>query len=126
MVSEHDRLLYEYEALRAAITLKSLDRDDAVKRALVEQRAAHLEETRAWQHLTELREAHRADPSTLALVAAADQAEAAYEQARDTAFAVSRAATATAQHALAEAEADNDRLHSLGLRLRETRPAPGL
>ncbi|MFI5930714.1 hypothetical protein [Actinoplanes sp. NPDC051494] len=122
-MSECERLLAEYEALRAEITLRSLDRDVVVRQALVAQQAAHLDETRAQQRLSELREAYRADPTALCLVAAADQAEGAYEDARMAALTVSQEASATAKKALARAEADSDQLHELGLRLREARRA---
>jgi len=121
-VSEHERLVARYEAMRAEIGLRAVVRDCATADALEAQRAAHRRETRAWQVLSELREAHRDNPGDLALVAAADQAEAAWEAARDAAEAVTREASTIARRALEDSEADSKRLYEMGLRVRAARP----
>ncbi|MEV4640669.1 hypothetical protein AB0J80_25325 [Actinoplanes sp. NPDC049548] len=122
-VDEHERLLAEYEAVRRDVARRAVARDLASKRALAAQQAAHRAERAAWATLTELREAYRSGSGDLSLVARADQAEAGYEQAREIALTVSRAAEALARRALDDSQADNRRLLELGLRLRAARPA---
>ncbi len=120
-MSEHDRLLARYEAMRAEIGLRAVARDCATADALAAQRAAYRRETRAWQMLSELREARRENPGNLALVAAADQAEAAWEAARDTAQEINREASSIARRALEDSEADSKLLYEMGLRVRAAR-----
>ena len=122
-MSEHERLLARYEAMRAEIGLRAVARDCATEDALAAQRAAHRKETRAWQMLSELREARRDSPGDLALVAAVGQAQAAWEAARDTAEAVNRQASTIARQALEDSEADSKLLYEMGLRVRAARPA---
>jgi hypothetical protein len=120
---EHDRLLARYEALRSEIALRAVARDCATSEALADQRAAHREETLAWQQLSQLREARRAAPGDLSLVAAVDQAEAAWETARDAAEEVNRKAADVARKALEDSETDSRLLHEMGLRVRAARLA---
>ncbi|MEV4705236.1 hypothetical protein [Actinoplanes sp. NPDC049316] len=120
---DHERLLARYETLRAEIAGRAVARDRATSEALAAQRAAHRGETLAWQHLSELREARRAAPGDLSLVAAADQAEAAWETARSQAEQVNRKAADVARRALEDSEADGRMLHELGLRVRAARLA---
>ena len=108
--------------MRAEIGLRAVARDCATSDALAALRAAHRRETLAWQVLTELREARRETPGDLALVAAADQAEAAWEAARDTAAAVNEQASTIARRALEDSETDSKRLYEMGLRVRAARP----
>ncbi|BCJ49038.1 hypothetical protein Asp14428_05130 [Actinoplanes sp. NBRC 14428] len=121
---DRDRLLTEYEAVRADIARRAVARDAATSEALRAQQAAHREEKAAWDRLTGLREARRDEPGDLSLVARADQAEAAYEDARNVAEEVNRTAAAIARRALEESEEDGRRLFELGMRVRAARGAP--
>ncbi|WP_199509584.1 hypothetical protein [Nucisporomicrobium flavum] len=120
-MSDDDRLLARYERMRAEIALRAVARDCATSEALADQRAAHRAETQAWLHLSELREARRAAPGDLSLVAAADQAEAAWQTARDAAEEINRKASEVARRALEESEADSRLLREMGSRVRAAR-----
>jgi hypothetical protein len=116
--AEYRRLLAEHRALRAAIEPRAAAREAATKDAIGSQRAAHNAESRAWDRLSSGRDARRARPHDLRLVAAADQAEAAHEEAREAAGLAAREAAAVAQRALEESTRDNERLRELGVRCR--------
>ncbi|ROP27450.1 hypothetical protein EDD30_0121 [Couchioplanes caeruleus] len=122
-MSEEERrqLLAEYEALRDDIAVRAVNRDLAALSAADAQHAAHREERLAWELLGVLRDARREEPANLRLVAQVDQAEAAYEMARELAETVSRAAEELATRALEFAQTDARRLYELGVRIRAAR-----
>lgn len=115
--------------MREDIAVRAAARQTASHKAFDAQRAAHRAETAAWDLLTRLREARRGEPGNLSLVAQADQAEAAYEGAREIAETVTRTAESLAQRALEASMAESRRLAELGGRLRAARsaacPPPG-
>lgn len=116
--AESARLLIEHQALRAEIEPRAAARELATREAIDSQRAAHDAETRAWDRWSVVRDARRADPIDLTLVAEADQAEAAYQDARAAAEVAAREAAAIAQRALDESARDTARLRELGTRCR--------
>jgi hypothetical protein len=116
--AEYLRLLAEHQALRAAIEPRAAAREAATKDAIASQRAAHDAESRAWERLSSVRDARRARPHDLGLIAAADQAEAAHEEAREAADIAAREAAVVAQRALEESTRDSERLQELGARCR--------
>lgn len=115
--------------MREDIAVRAAARETASHKALDAQRTAHRAETAAWDLLTRLREARRGEPGNLSLVARADQAEAAYEGAREIAETVTRTAESLAQRALEASMAESRRLAELGRHLRAARsaacPPPG-
>lgn len=121
---ERDRLLAEYDALREDIAVRAVNRDLAALEAADAQHAAHRDERLAWELLTVLRDARREEPDNLRLVAQVDQAEAAYESAREIAETVSRAAAEIATRAIEHSRADTRRLFELGMRVRAARTPP--
>jgi hypothetical protein len=116
--AESARLLAEHQALRAEIEPRAAARELGMREAFDSQRAAHEAETRAWNGWSEVRDARRADPRDLGLVAAADQAEAAYEEARRAAKIAAREAAAIARRARDESARDTARLSGLGAKCR--------
>jgi len=116
--AESARLLAEHQALRVEIEPRAAARELATREAIDSQRAAHDAETRAWDRWTVVRDARRANPDDLTLVAKADQAEAAYQDARAAAETAAREAAAIAQRALDESARDTARLRDLGTRCR--------
>jgi hypothetical protein len=112
-----------HRALSAVIEACAAARAVSTSVALADQRAAHDAERRAWDRWSALREARRAHPDDLRLVAEADQAHAAHEAAREASDAAEREASTVARAALEQSARDSERLRDLGARCRAAREA---
>lgn len=118
--AEVDRLHAQHEQLAAAVRARAADRAAQLQAAAERQQAAYAAEERAWGAWAAARDQLRHRPGDLTALAAADQAEAGYDTAREAAHAAHTAAATLARQLIGESEQDTRRLLELGRRARAT------
>ena len=120
---EVDRMFTQHDEMAAANRRRGAERAARLREATEKEKAAHAAEERAWGAWAAARDQLRDRPGDLSLVAAADQAEAGYDTAREAARAAHTEASALAGQLMAESEQDTRRLLELGRRARATQDA---
>lgn len=118
-----DLLFAQHDALATASRRCSDARAEQMQAVADKQQAAHTAEDHAWNAWAKARDRLQTSPGDLTALAAADQAEAGYDAARQSSQAVTAAAAALARRLIDESEQDTRRLLDLGRHARATQDA---
>jgi hypothetical protein len=118
--AEADRLFAEQQAIVEEVRPRELARDEQLDETMRRQEQANEAEDRAWEALEAARAAQRADPT---LIAAVDQAEAAYADAQAHCLAEYQAVRDIQRRLMDEMYEDHDRISRAGQAFRAAQDA---